>query len=84
MEGELVGMFADAVPHALVVISVISLGTGWGKKKTKQKEVRELYGVILGLLGGIWWGKEGNVGVSLYVNEKGKAKEVLQEKGAVQ
>lgn len=29
VEGELVGILAAAVPHALVVIGIISLGTRW-------------------------------------------------------
>lgn len=47
VEGELVGVLAAAVPHALVVIGIISLGASWEAKRKGEGD-RGLHGEIVG------------------------------------
>lgn len=54
VEGELVGVLAAAVPHALVVIGVISLGASW---EAKRKGEGDYMGKCWGE--GIAWGNTG-------------------------
>lgn len=54
VEGELVGVLAAAVPHALVVIGVISLGASW---EAKRKGEGDYMGKYWGE--GIAWGNTG-------------------------
>lgn len=77
MEGELVGMLADAVPHALVVISVISLGTGWGGKNPKRGQ-----GIIRGCTGVVGERKEVLVSVCIS-GKRERPRRFCKKKGLV-